>query len=119
MRSSLRRSPAAHSTKRVTGSNALASALYYNNGGTSFNSSGRSSNCDEGDMQSDISLEEDVNDLNQKVQMLEKQVGHLAESQASTDDRYSKVKQENVALNQKVLMLEEHIQQIEVQAQEK
>merc|ERR1712029_53187 len=46
-------------------------------------------------------------------------VGHLAESQASTDDRYSKVKQENVALNQKVLMLEEHIQQIEVQAQEK
>jgi len=136
MRSSLRRSPAAqtnqdqlvpprrwgsfrHSTKRVTGSNALASALYYNNGVSSFNSSGRSSNCDEGDMQSDISLEEDVNDLNQKVQMLEKQVGHLAESQASTDDRYSKVKQENVALNQKVLMLEEHIQQIEVQAQEK
>ena len=33
----------------------------------SFNSSGRSSNCDEGDMQSDISLEEDVNDLNHKV----------------------------------------------------
>ena len=44
------------------------SALYYNNGGVpSFNSSGRSSNCDEGDMQSDISLEEDVNDLNHKV----------------------------------------------------
>ena len=43
------------------------SALYYNNGGASFNSSGRSSNCDEGDMQSDISLEEDVNDLNHKV----------------------------------------------------
>ena len=43
------------------------SALYYNNGGTSFNSSGRSSNCDEDDMQSNISLEEDVNDLNQKV----------------------------------------------------
>merc|ERR1719232_217848 len=58
-------------------------------------------------------------DDDQDVQMLEKQVGHLAESQASTDDRYSKVKQENVALNQKVLMLEEHIQQIEVQAQEK
>ena len=46
----------------------LYSALYYNNGGVpSFNSSGRSSNCDEGDMQSDISLEEDVNDLNHKV----------------------------------------------------
>ena len=45
------------------------SALYYNNGGTSFNSSGRSSNCDEDDMQSNISLEEDVNDLNQKVRI--------------------------------------------------
>ena len=44
------------------------SALYHGgNGGASFNSSGRSSNCDDGDMQSDISLEEDVNDLNQKV----------------------------------------------------
>ena len=39
----------------------------YNNGDTSFNSFGRSSNCDEDDMQSNISLEEDVNDLNQKV----------------------------------------------------
>lgn len=45
----------------------ICSALYYNNGVASFNSSGRSSNCDEGDMQSDISLEEDVNDLNHKV----------------------------------------------------
>ncbi len=35
----------------------------------SFNSSGRSSNCgdEENDIQSDISLEEDVNELNQKV----------------------------------------------------
>ena len=36
----------------------------------SFNSSGRSSNCDGDDMQSDISLEEDVNDLNQKVSLM-------------------------------------------------
>ena len=40
------------------------SALYHHNGA---NSSGRSSNCDDGDMQSDISIEEDVIDLNQKV----------------------------------------------------
>jgi len=40
------------------------SALYHHNGA---NSSGRSSNCDDGDMQSDISLEDDVIDLNQKV----------------------------------------------------
>jgi len=134
-RTSLRRSPAQtnqsdhlvpprrwgsfrHSTKRL-GSNALASALYHNNGVSSFNSSGRSSNCDEGDMQSDISLEEDVNDLNQKVQMLQEQVGHLAESQATTDDRYSKVKQENATLTQKVHMLEEHIREIELQSQER
>jgi len=137
MRSSLRRSPAQtnqsdhlvpprrwgsfrHAATKRVGSNALASALYYNNGGVpSFNSSGRSSNCDGDDMQSDISLEEDVNDLNQKVQMLQEQVGHLAESQATTDDRYSKVKQENATLTQKVHMLEEHIREIELQSQEK
>ena len=42
----------------------FSSALYHGNGA---NSSGRSSNCDDGDMQSDISLEDDVIDLNQKV----------------------------------------------------
>ena len=36
-----------------------------------------------------------------QVQMLQEQVGHLAESQATTDDRYSKVKQENQTLTQK------------------
>ena len=52
------------------GSNAIAGALFAaNNGAPSFNSSGRSSNCDEGDLQSDISLEEDVNDLNHKVRI--------------------------------------------------
>jgi hypothetical protein len=38
--------------------------LYHQNGA---NSSGRSSNCDDGDMHSDISIEDDVIDLNQKV----------------------------------------------------
>jgi len=40
------------------------SALYHQNGA---NSSGRSSNCDDGDMQSDVSIEDDVIDLNHKV----------------------------------------------------
>jgi len=53
------------------------------------------------------------------VQMLQEQVGHLAESQQTTDDRYSKVKQENATLTQKVHMLEEHIREIELQSQEK
>lgn len=30
--------------------------------------------------------------------MLQEQVGHLAESQATTDDKYSKVKQDNTSL---------------------
>lgn len=36
-----------------------------------------------------------------QVQMLTEQVGHLAESQATTDDRYSKVCKENSTLTQK------------------
>ena len=55
-------------TKRSTKSQNYEKHFFVENGGEpSFNSSGRSSNCDEGDMQSDISLEEDVNDLNHKV----------------------------------------------------
>jgi len=118
MRSSLRRPPPIRPKR--PGSNAHASALYHGgNGGASFNSSGRSSNCDDGDMQSDISLEEDVNDLNQKVQQLQEQVGHLAESQATTDDRYSKVKQENALLTQKIHMLEENIREVEIRSEER
>ena len=33
--------------------------------------------------------------------MLQNKVGQLAESQANTDDKYSKVRQENVGLNQR------------------
>jgi len=58
-------------------------------------------------------------DSSEDVQMLQEQVGHLAESQATTDDRYSKVKQENATLTQKVHMLEEHIREIELQSQER
>jgi len=118
MRSSLRRPPPPRPKR--PGSNAHASALYHGgNGGASFNSSGRSSNCDDGDMQSDISLEEDVNDLNQKVQQLQEQVHGLAESQATTDDRYSKVKQENALLTQKIHMLEENIREVEIRSEER
>ncbi|XP_059092920.1 rab11 family-interacting protein 4B-like isoform X2 [Tigriopus californicus] len=132
MRTSLRRTPSASTTEHLVppkrwgsfrhpkrvGSNALASALYHN-GSTSFNSSGRSSNCDEGDIQSDISLEDDVNDLNQKVQMLQEQVGHLAESQATTDDKYSKVKQDNTSLIARIHMLEENIRELELRSDER
>merc|ERR1719150_3479538 len=113
------------------GSNAYASALYHNsNNGSgifgrdaSFNSGNSRASSEIGDeerdMQSDISLEEDVNDLNQRVHQLQEQVSNLADSQATTDERYAKVKQENASLNQKILMLEEHIRELELRSEEK
>ena len=103
---------------------ALASALYSTGPATSgsFNSSGRSSNCDDGDLQdlhSDISIEEDVIDLNHKVQQLQEQVGLLSENQAATDERYSRVKQDNTSLTARIHMLEEHIRELEVRGEER
>jgi len=119
----LRRANLACSTPRQRSSAALASALYSSGPATgSFNSSGRSSNCDDGemqDMQSDISIEDDVIDLNNKVQQLQEQVGQLAESQATTDDRYTRVKQDNAALTARIHMLEEHIRELEVRGEER
>jgi len=110
-------------TPRQRSSAALASALYSSGPATgSFNSSGRSSNCDDGEMQdmhSDISIEDDVIDLNNKVQQLQEQVGQLAESQATTDDRYTRVKQDNAALTARIHMLEEHIRELEVRGEER
>ncbi|XP_047113637.1 rab11 family-interacting protein 4 isoform X4 [Schistocerca piceifrons] len=105
------------STGRRLGSNALASQLYRS---SSFNSSGRSSTCDTGDdMYSDVSLEEDVIDLNHKVQMLQQQVNVLADNQTNTDDRYTRAKQDSAALQARVLMLEEQVREAELRAEER
>lgn len=111
-------------TPRQRSTAALASALYNSGPATSssFNSSGRSSNCDDGDMQdmhSDISIEEDVIDLNNKVQQLQEQVGMLSENQVTTDERYTRVKQDNTTLTARIHMLEEHIREIEVRGEER
>ncbi|XP_049810969.1 rab11 family-interacting protein 4 isoform X1 [Schistocerca nitens] len=104
-------------TGRRLGSNALASQLYRS---SSFNSSGRSSTCDTGDdMYSDVSLEEDVLDLNHKVQMLQQQVNVLADNQTNTDDRYTRAKQDSAALQARVLMLEEQVREAELRAEER
>nr|CAD7395036.1 unnamed protein product [Timema cristinae] len=130
LRTSLRRSPPSHqenlpnrkwgsfrhSGKRL-GSNALASQLYRS---SSFNSSGRSSTCDTADdMYSDVSLEEDVLDLNHKVQMLQQQVSCLADNQTNTDDRYTRAKQDSAALQARVHMLEEQLREAELRAEER
>ncbi|XP_034250823.1 rab11 family-interacting protein 4 isoform X4 [Thrips palmi] len=87
---------------------------------SSFNSSGRSSTCDTADdLYSDASLEEDVLDLNHKVQMLQQQVGVLADNQTSTDERYTRAKQDNAALQARVLMLEEQLRETELRAEER
>ncbi|XP_069186725.1 rab11 family-interacting protein 4B isoform X2 [Procambarus clarkii] len=97
-----------HAPKRVGGT-AVASQLYR----TSSFSSGRSSVADQEDMYSDASLEDDVLDLNHKVQMLQQQVGVLAENQVNSDDRFSRVKQDNAAYQERVVMLEEQLRETE------
>ncbi|XP_069186727.1 rab11 family-interacting protein 4B isoform X4 [Procambarus clarkii] len=107
VRRSLRGSPSS-APKRVGGT-AVASQLYR----TSSFSSGRSSVADQEDMYSDASLEDDVLDLNHKVQMLQQQVGVLAENQVNSDDRFSRVKQDNAAYQERVVMLEEQLRETE------
>ncbi|CAL1291316.1 unnamed protein product, partial [Larinioides sclopetarius] len=48
-----------------------------------------------------MSIEDDVLDLNQKVNELQQQVATLTDNQMNTDERYIKVKQENAALQNK------------------
>lgn len=113
VRRSLRGSPSS-APKRVGGT-AVASQLYR----TSSFSSGRSSAADQEDMYSDASLEDDVLDLNHKVQMLQQQVGVLAENQVNSDDRFSRVKQDNAACQARVVMLEEQLRETELRGEER
>ncbi|CAB4054647.1 RAB11FIP3_4 [Lepeophtheirus salmonis] len=53
------------------------------------------------------------------VQMLQEQVGVLVESQATTDDKYTKVKQDNSSLTTRIHMLEEHIRDLEIKSEER
>jgi hypothetical protein len=53
------------------------------------------------------------------VQQLQEQVAGLADSQAATDDRYTRVKQDNQALTARIHMLEEHIRELEVRGEER
>ncbi|XP_050739984.1 rab11 family-interacting protein 4B-like isoform X4 [Eriocheir sinensis] len=101
-------------TPKRVGGTAVASQLYR----TSSFSSGRSSN-EPDDMYSDGSLEEDVSDLSHKVQMLQQQVGVLAENQSNTDDRFSRVRQDNAAYQERVVMLEEQLREAEHRHEER
>ncbi|XP_037074581.1 rab11 family-interacting protein 4-like [Pollicipes pollicipes] len=103
------------SNKRSSLPSGISSPVYRT---PSFNSSGRSSNCDGEDMYSDISIEDDVSDLNQKVQVLERQVTVLAENQNNNDDRYTRSKEENAGLQARLIMLEEQLREVELRSEE-
>ncbi|CAK9833357.1 Rab11 family-interacting protein 4A [Anthophora retusa] len=116
LRTSLRRTPPCSGRKRLS-SNALASQLYRSG---SFNSSGRGSNCDPADdMYSDISLEDDVIDLNHRVQMIQEQMHALVDTQSVGEERYARAKQENAMLQARILMLEEAAKDAEARADER
>ncbi|XP_035444622.1 rab11 family-interacting protein 4B isoform X1 [Spodoptera frugiperda] len=105
-----------HSGKRQIGSNVLASQLYRS---SSFNSSGCGSGGEPADdMYSDVSLEEDVQGLNYKVQLLQQQVTSLADTQSTADERYARAKADNAVLQARVHMLDEQIREIECRCEE-
>ncbi|XP_013146819.1 PREDICTED: rab11 family-interacting protein 4A isoform X2 [Papilio polytes] len=106
-----------HSGKRQIGSNVLASQLYRS---SSFNSSGCGSGGEPADdMYSDVSLEEDVQGLNYKVQLLQQQVTSLADTQSTADDRYARVKADKAVLQARVHMLEEQFREMESRCEER
>ncbi|XP_023221654.1 rab11 family-interacting protein 4A-like isoform X1 [Centruroides sculpturatus] len=128
--SHLRRNSWHHSSIHKTNSgkkisaNALTSQLFHSgafNGHTQTSNSRRSSiSYDSDDMYTDqLSLEDDVQDLSQKVQFLEQQVTALSHSQTNNEDRYSKVKQENAILTTKIRSLEEQIRELEIRSEER
>ncbi|XP_011179146.1 rab11 family-interacting protein 3 isoform X8 [Zeugodacus cucurbitae] len=116
-RMSLRRTTTTSSSgRRQLGSNALASQLYRS---SSFNSSGRSSNCDTTeDMYSDISLD-NVQDLNYKLELLQRQVTDLADTQNIAEDRTTRTKTEYAVLQTRYHMLEEQYRESELRAEER
>ncbi|XP_071870020.1 rab11 family-interacting protein nuf isoform X2 [Bombus fervidus] len=106
-----------NSGRKRLSSNALASQLYRSG---SFNSSGRGSNCDPADdMYSDVSLEDDVIDLNHRVQMIQEQMHALVDTQSVGEERYARAKQENAMLQARILMLEEAAKDAETRAEER
>ncbi|GIY69963.1 rab11 family-interacting protein 4 [Caerostris darwini] len=66
-----------------------------------------------------MSIEDDVLDLNQKVNELQQQVATLTDNQMNTDERYVKVKQENAALQNKIHSLEEQLRELEIRSEER
>ncbi|XP_017842717.1 rab11 family-interacting protein 4B isoform X7 [Drosophila busckii] len=114
-RRSLRRTPTSSGRRQIT-SNALASQLYRS---SSFNSSGRSSNCDTTeDMYSDISLE-NRHDYDYRLELLQRKVDDLSDTQNIAEDRTTRTKTEYAVLQARYHMLEEQYRESELRAEER
>ncbi|KPU77960.1 uncharacterized protein Dana_GF24596, isoform D [Drosophila ananassae] len=105
-----------HSGRRQISSNALASQLYRS---SSFNSSGRSSNCDTTeDMYSDISLD-NRHDYDYRLELLQRKVDDLSDTQNIAEDRTTRTKTEYAVLQARYHMLEEQYRESELRAEER
>lgn len=69
-------------------------------------------------MYSDVSLE-DVQDLNHKLELLQRQITNLADTQMNTDDRTTRAKTDYAVLQTKYHMLEEQLRETELRAEER
>lgn len=86
---------------------------------SSFNSSGRSSNCDTTeDMFSDVSLE-DVQDLNHKLELLQRQITNLTDTHMNTEDRNIRAKTDFAVLQTKYQIMEDQMRETELRCDER
>ncbi|XP_023216855.1 rab11 family-interacting protein 3-like isoform X2 [Centruroides sculpturatus] len=69
--------------------------------------------------QDQISVEDDIQTLYDKIHNLQKLLSELQDVQTDNDDRYEKVKQENVNLMTRIHLLEEQIREHEIKSEEK
>jgi chromosome segregation ATPase len=69
-------------------------------------------------MYSDVSLE-DVQDLNHKLEMLQRQVTNLADTQMNSDDKHSRAKTDFAVLQTKYHVLEEQLRETELRYEER
>ncbi|XP_034120618.1 rab11 family-interacting protein 4B isoform X6 [Drosophila guanche] len=114
-RRSLRRTPTSSGRRQIS-TNALASQLYRS---SSFNSSGRSSNCDTAeDMYSDISLE-NRHDYDYRLELLQRKVDDLSDTQNIAEDRTTRTKTEYAVLQARYHMLEEQFRESELRSEER
>uniref|UniRef100_A0A1B6CQH5 FIP-RBD domain-containing protein n=1 Tax=Clastoptera arizonana TaxID=38151 RepID=A0A1B6CQH5_9HEMI len=58
-------------------------------------------------------------DLSGHVQMLQQQMSVLADNQTHNDERYTRAKQDNAALQAKIIMLEEQLRDVELRSEER